>query len=376
MSTMTTSDVRKKNKESILKYIYDQKCTSQQLICQSLHISRPTVIPLLRECEEEGMIIKNGFFESTGGRKAAAITFSSECRLALGTELLAESYKISLLNLYGETISTGSYPLPFENNDSYYHTVCDSILDFIEKNAVPASAVLGIGIVLQGLISSDGSCVTYGKILNCTGLCISSFTRYLPYPCRFSHDAEAAAQDELWQSPELTNAIYMNIRSNVSGAIIANRDFLKGTELKSGVFEHMSLVPNGRKCYCGQRGCVDTYCSTQALLDLAGSLDAFFSRLRGGDKECSECWLAYLQYLASSINNLHMFLDYPVIIGGTLAPYLQKEDIDLLHQMIYNKTAFPSETKFIRLSRCSGTAISRGAALPYVKEYLRSILGA
>lgn len=375
MSTMTTSDVRKKNKQSTLKYIYDQRCTSQQLICQSLHISRPTVIPLLRECEEEGIIVKNGFFESTGGRKANAITFASDSKVALGVELLAFSYVISLLDLYGETISTARYQLTFENNDGYYHSVCDAILNFIEENDVSTSRILGIGIVLQGLISSDGACVTYGKILNCTGLCIQSFTKYLPYPCRFSHDAEAAAQDELWQNPGLLNAIYMNIRSHVSGAIIANRDFLKGTELKSGVFEHMSLVPNGRKCYCGQRGCVDTYCSTQPLLNFAGSLDSFFKRLRGGDESCEKYWLEYLEYLAASINNLHMFIDYPVIIGGTLAPYMQKSDIGLLHELIYNKTAFPTETGFIRLSRCSGTAMSRGAALPYVKEYLYSILG-
>lgn len=376
MSTMTTSDVRKKNKESTLKYIYEQRCTSQQLICQALHISRPTVIPLLRECEEEGSIIKNGFFESTGGRKANAITFAADGKVALGVELLADSCTISLLNLYGETVRTARHPLAFKNKDPYYHRVCDFILRFIEETPVPSSKILGIGIVLQGLISSDGACVTYGKILNCTGLCIQAFTRYLPYPCKFSHDAEAAAQDELWQNPGLLNAIYMNIRSHVSGAIIANRDFLKGTELKSGVFEHMSLVPNGRKCYCGQRGCVDTYCSTQPLLNFAGSLDSFFARLRSRDEACEKYWLEYLEYLAASINNLHMFIDYPVIIGGTLAPYLQKSDIELLHRLVYRKTAFPTEREFIRVSRCSGTAISRGAALPYIKEYLYSILGA
>lgn len=375
MSSMTTSDVRKKNKENILQYIYNQKCTHQQLICESLHLSRPTVIPILREWEETGIIVKNGFYESTGGRKANAIAFVADSKISLGVELLVDSYEITALNLYGETLYSARYIMPFQNSDKYYHSICNDILAFIKNNAFQNKKILGIGIVLQGLISSDGTCVTYGKILNCTGLCINSFIEYLPYPCKFFHDAEAAAQDELWQTPQLLNAIYMNIRSHVSGAIIVNREFLKGTELKSGVFEHMALVPGGRPCYCGREGCMETYCSTQALLDTAGSLNSFFTKLRNNDTTCKECWIDYLHYLASAINNLHMFIDYPVIIGGTLAPYLQKSDIQLLHKLVYEKTAFPTEKEFIRPSRCSDSPMSRGAALPYIKKYLSSIMG-
>ncbi|MDO5549196.1 MAG: ROK family transcriptional regulator [Eubacteriales bacterium] len=375
MSTMTTADVRQKNKESILQYIYKQKCTHQQLICETLNISRPTVIPILREFEEEGIISKAGYFESTGGRKAKAIVFVANSKISLGVELLIDSYKITALNLYGETIDSACYETPFEHSSEYYHTVCDSISAFIQDHSIPPEKILGIGIVLQGLISSDGNHVTYGKILNCTGLTIHSFTKYLPYPCKFFHDAEAAALDELWLNPQLTNAIYMNIRSHVSGAVIVNRDFLQGTALKSGVFEHMCLIPNGRTCYCGRKGCVETYCSTQPLLDMAGTLDHFFAKLRENDTSCQTCWLGYLYYLASAINNLRMFIDYPIIIGGTLTQYLQKQDIQTLHQLIYDRTTFPSDTEFIYVSRSSKSAISRGAALPYIKQYLSSRFG-
>jgi len=375
MSSLTTSDVKLKNKENLIQYIYQQKCTHQMQICEALHLSRPTVIPMIRECEEKGIIEKNGFYESTGGRKANAICFIADAKIAIGVELLQDSYEITALDLYGETLNFDSYHTPFHNSDSYFKSVCSSILKFIEINSIPSEKILGIGIVLQGLISADGYCVTYGKILDCTGLSIESFTKYLPYPCKFFHDAEAAAQDELWQSPNLHNAIYMNIRSHVSGAIIVNREFLKGTELKSGVFEHMTLVPDGRQCYCGNKGCVETYCSTQSLLENAYSLDNFFTKLHRGDPGCKKIWMHYLKYLASSINNLHMFIDYPVIIGGTLSPYLQGRDISTLHQMIYNITAFPTEKEFIKPSCCPNSPISRGAALPYIRKYLKTIVG-
>lgn len=375
MSTMTTAAVRKENKEQILRYIYRERSSYQKKICEELNISRPTAIPILRECEQEGVIYKSGYYDSTGGRKPSALHFYADSRIAIGVELLRDSFRMTALNLYGETLKTESCPVPFAHCGEYYEKVCRAVTDFIAEGGFLPERILGIGIVLQGLISSDGKTVTYGKILGCTGLTVDAFTKYLEYPCKLFHDAEAAAQDELWLDPNLVNGIYMNIREHVSGAVIVNRSFLKGTNLKSGVFEHMSLIPGGRPCYCGHNGCVETYCSTQSFLELAGSLENFFRRLKAEDSACVDCWAEYLDYLASCINNLRMFIDYPVILGGELAPYLEQEDIDRLHRLISEKTAFPLEKKFISVSRGGKHAISRGAALPYIREYLDSVMG-
>lgn len=375
MKSLTTADVKIKNTERIIRYIYEQKCTSQQLICAALQISRPTVIPILRELEEKGIIEKQGFFQSTGGRKAAAISFCASSRIAIGLELRAEYYEMVALDLYGTTLSQTRISTPFQNVDSYYAAVCAQVSGFIAQNAFAPEQVLGVGIVLQGLISADETCVTYGKILNCTGLTTEPFTSRLPYPCKFFHDAESAATDELWQRPALTNALYMNIRSHVSCAIIVNRTFLKGTELKSGVFEHMTLVPGGRPCYCGHKGCMETYCSTQPLSDVYGDLDHFFSKLRSHDPEAEKNWRVYLRFLASAINNLHMFIDYPVILGGQLACYLTEPDLDILHQLVYENTAFPTSSRFISISHCKESSIARGGAIPYLKQYLSMLTG-
>lgn len=375
MKSLSTSDVKLKNKENVLRYIYRKRTTTQQAIGDALRLSRPTVIQIIKELEDSRVIEKNGYCESTGGRKANAIRFVYNSRIAVGVELLIDRYEIVAINLYGETLLHRSFTVPFQNKDSYFHQVCDSVKAFIGELRIEHAQILGIGIVLQGLISAEGTQVTYGKILNCTGLTIDAFTRCLPYPCMFYHDAEAAAQDELWQSPWLKNAIYINIRSDVSGAVIVDREFLKGTELKSGVFEHMTIVPNGRPCYCGNKGCLNTYCSTAALLQAPETLDSFFQKLRDGNADARRRWLEYLQYLAVAINNLHMFIDCDVILGGTIAKYLQGSDLILLHQLVQDRTAFPTEREFIKISCCRSSSINRGAALPYVRKYLDSLIG-
>ena len=371
---MTTSDVKNNNKQALLRHIYENESSQQQVLCELLHLSRPTVINLIRECSEEGLIEKSGYYESTGGRKANAIVFIPDSKISIGVELLQDSYEITAIDLYGNTICTAWYEIGFVNEDSYFRNICNNITHFINGNKIDHKKILGVGIVLQGLISADGTTVTYGKILNCTGLHISVFTDHLPYPCKFFHDAEAAAQFELWSHPSLKDFIYLNIRSHLSGALIVNRSSLKGTDLKSGVFEHMTLIPNGRPCYCGRRGCMETYCSTQPLIDVTGHLHTFFEELRKGNRTCQECWNTYLLNLAAAINNLGMFIDYPVLIGGTLSPYLTEEDIDTLHRYASEKSAFPTEQRFIRQGQNQKALRCEGAAISYVKEYLHEIM--
>lgn len=371
----TASALKQLTRERVLSYLYTEHGTTQKAIKDELDISRPTIIQILKEFEEQHLITKGDLRESTGGRRANSFYFCQLSKLAVGVELMADWYEIVMLDLYGETVRCVRYDIPYCNAAEYYQKVCASINAVIDELQVAPENILGVGIVLQGLISTDGTQVVYGKILNCTGLTIDVFTDYLPYPCSFMHDAEAATLDELWQSPTLDNAIYINLRSNVSGAIIVNRESLKGNELKSGVFEHMTIVPDGKHCYCGNRGCMDAYCSTKALLKKGESLSDFFGQLRMGNPAVKSHWRSYLHYLALAINNLHMFVDFPIILGGTLARYIQGSDLKLLHQFVHSNTAFPTERKFIKVTCCPDSPISRGAALPYIKRYLQTILG-
>ena len=366
-------DIKQQNRNRVIQYIYAGREVQQQMITEDLGLSRPTVIQIIRELQKDGIIYKNGYFESTGGRKAEIIHFAAQEKLTIGIELIAEAYEIAVVDLYGNVLHSERLPCTFANDENYYARVCLDVLNFLKKFGIAQEKIIGAGIVLQGLISADGENVTYGKILNCTGLRTDAFTRWLPFECKFYHDAESAAQKELWDSVKDQNMIYMNLRSHVSGAVIVNREFLKGTELKSGVFEHMTLVRNGRSCYCGRKGCMDAYCSTRPFIEKSGSLELFFEKLRQGEKEEKKLWREYLQYLAMSINNLHMFIDYPVVLGGTIARYLKEEDLVLLHWMVNNQSAFPSETRFIRISNCPHSPICRGAALSYIRGYLQEL---
>ena len=89
---MTTITLKKINREKVYQYIYQQKETSKLQIVQDLQMGLSTVSQNLNELENDGLISRNGYFESTGGRKAQIIRIVEDFRISIGLGILKVSY--------------------------------------------------------------------------------------------------------------------------------------------------------------------------------------------------------------------------------------------------------------------------------------------
>ena len=117
---MTTITLKKINREKVYQYIYQQKETSKLQIVQDLQMGLSTVSQNLNELENDGLISRNGYFESTGGRKAQIIKIVEDFRISIGLGILKDMFHIVAVNLYGDAVATETIELPYENSDAYY----------------------------------------------------------------------------------------------------------------------------------------------------------------------------------------------------------------------------------------------------------------
>lgn len=372
---ITTMTLKKINKSEVYHHIYEQKRTSKLQIVQNLQMGLSTVSQNLTLLESEGLIERKGYFESTGGRKAFAIQIKPSYRISIGAGILKEMVHIAAVNLYGDVISKDTFPLPFENSPSYYQQFADRVKQFIRENNYEDNAILGVSIATQGLISPDGVSVDYGVIMNNGDMKLSDFTSRLPYPCRLEHDSKAAAYLELWQHQDLDSAVIFLLNRNLGGAIITNRSVHHGLTMHSGSVEHICINPEGPLCYCGNRGCLETYCSANALESMSGvSIKQFFEDLRANNNSSFQSiWNDYLNHLAFAIKNLNMIIDSPVILSGYLVPYITEQDIDYLLEKINGATPFPMTRDHIVMGIHGQYTPAIGAALPYIKEFIASV---
>ena len=370
-NSITPSQIKENNRKLIYQYIYQNPNVAQQDIAYDLHLSRPTVTTNLSSLEEDGLITPNGQIDTERiGRKATAYTIVSDFRVGIGVEILRKEVKMVAVNLYGEKILLSVYAIPYINEDDYFQKVCQEILSFKDSIGLSDEQILGVGFAMQALISPDSTTILFGKILECTGLSIHAFTRYLPYPCSFIHDADSAATAELWVSPDLKDAFYLLLSHHLGASLITDRKLISGDHGHSSTIEHIQMEPNGELCYCGKHGCMETLCSIHALLEENETIDCFFKKVRAHETVSETRWHTYLKHLARSINLLHLIYDKTFILGGYLAPYLQENDLAFLYEEIKKLTPFLENSDFLQISKMPKHSIIIGAALPYIQEFL------
>lgn len=384
---LTTIQLKKINKSKVYHYIYQQHTTSKLQIVQELQMGLSTVSQNLTLLEQEGYIQRNGYFDSTGGRKAQTIQIVPDFRISIGIGILKEMFHMTAIDLYGHILDMETISLSYADTDAYYKQMTEKIQAFITSHHYDPQKILGISIATQGITSSDHTTVTYGKILHNTGMNVDHFSSRLPFACHLEHDSKSAAHLELWNHPELDSAIVILLNRNLGGAIITDRHIHQGSTMHSGTLEHMCVNPDGPLCYCGNRGCLETYCSADAL-EQASSMPIpdFFHSLREISRhtadtdtdekkssQISQIWEDYLNHLAFAMKNLNLIIDAPMILSGYLASFLTEEDTQYLLKQINAATPFPLRKEQILVGTYGQYTQAAGAALYYVETFLNTL---
>lgn len=372
---LTNISLKKINKSKVYQYIYKSKVTSKLQIVSDLQMGLSTVSQNLNLLEQEGLIERNGYFDSTGGRKAQAIQIVPDFKISIGIGILKNMFHLTAVDLYGNAIFTDTFSVPYSNTSAYYEQIAETIREFTASNQYTEEKVLGISIATQGITSPDHTTVTYGTIMNNTGMKLEEFTRRLPYPCYLEHDSKSAAFLELWNHPELDSAVVFLLNRNLGGAIITNHQIHQGNSMHSGILEHMCINPDGPLCYCGNRGCLETYCSVDSLEQAAGmTIKEFFPLLR--EKKSSQLiqvWEDYLNHLAFAMKNLNLIVDAPIIISGYLAPYFTDEDLSYLTEHINLAAPFKLDEGQILVGTNGQYTPAIGAALHFVDQFIHTV---
>ncbi len=374
-SGMTTIEVKRINRSKVYQMIYEKRSISKQDLAQELHMGLTTVTQNLKALEEDGWIHRTGYYESTGGRKAQAIEIVPNARTTIGVFILKRSILLVAVDLYSNVMQQKTVTETFSATETYYQFLGKEVMRFANHVESNPDKISGIGIAIQGILSPDRSKIQYGKLLQHTGLNTADLTRYIPYPCFTEHDSKAAAFAEIWNQPQLSDAVVFLLNKNLGSALVIHGEVHQGKSMHSGTIEHMCIVPNGTPCYCGGKGCLETYCSAESLQSQihGNSFESFFQSVRENEPKSKAIWEMYLSKLAAAIQNVNTVIDSDVILSGFLVPYLTEADLEFLKQKITEPPFFAERDITIQLGKHGEFAPAIGAALPFVKRIIDGI---
>jgi glucokinase len=134
------------------------------------------------------------------------------------------------------------------------------------------------------------------------------------------------------------SAVCVTVGTGVGGAVIINGRVWHGANFTAGELGHMTINFDGPKCTCGNYGCIEAYCSSQAIIDrtkhkVKGGLTPIleevlernvenltvkklFAALKKGDAVAQEVILETAKYLGIGLAGVANLLNPEIIVIG------------------------------------------------------------
>lgn len=366
-------EIKKINRTNIFQLLRQNSGMTKQDIVSELQLCLPTVTQNVNELQEEGLVEESGSVGNTGGRRARTYDIVKKARAAIGLDITRNHVTVVVVDLTGSVSYCLRTRRRFEQGDGYYRYLGELVRQAVAEAELEEGRILGVGIGVPGLVTADNRTVFYGKILDFTGATCDEFSKYIPYHTALFNDANAAGFAEIWASVDIRNAFYIMLSNNVGGSVLIDGDIYVGDHLRSGEAGHVCIVPGGRKCYCGQRGCVDAYLAATELSAMTdGNLAYFFELLERGDAKAAALWSEYLDHLSMTVNNLHMVFDCTMILGGYVGEHIGPY-MDEVRERARIRNTFADNADYLRVCSYKTEAIAAGAALNFVARFLESI---
>lgn len=272
---------------------------TRQEIAGTLSLSMPTTLQYVTQLLELGILEECGAAQSNGGRKARMLRLCPTAGQAVGINIGVRTVDLIVSDLLGNVRQATSAPLAFCDTLDWYAQFQTVLSDFLSQ--CESSQILGAGVAFPGIIDPQRDQVTRSHILGLSHMGLDRFRKALPFPAVFANDANCACFAE--RSASQSSYIYLSLNESVGGAVMLNGQLWSGDTFQAGEIGHMLLIPGGRECYCGKRGCADAYLSPQALE-------------RDG-------WDSYLEYLAVLAVDLRMLLNIDLVIGGQVGTQIE-----------------------------------------------------
>jgi glucokinase len=187
----------------------------------------------------------------------------------------------------------------------------------------------------EGIIIKSTNMPTFKNVPICRML-----NERLGVPIVFDNDANVACWGEyaVGAGKGVKDMVFFTLGTGIGGGIISNGELVHGCDENGAELGHMIIYPDGRKCNCGQRGCVEAYASADStarrareaieagaessltkVLEEKGEITSkdVYGHLAAGDKLAKEITDGTAKALAiTCINMLHTTEPKRIVFAG------------------------------------------------------------
>jgi glucokinase len=143
-------------------------------------------------------------------------------------------------------------------------TIVDAVQELASRHAVRA-----VGVGAAGFVDASRSTVLFSPHLSWRREPLkAALLDRLGVPVVIDNDANLTAWAEyrFGAGQRFRQVLCITMGTGIGGALLVDGKLFRGGQGMAGEFGHMQVVPQGRRCECGNRGCWEQYASGNALV--------------------------------------------------------------------------------------------------------------
>ncbi len=231
------------------------------------------------------------------------------------------------------------------------------------RDQVGADGLQGVGVGIPGYIEADtGVVIGSANLPSFTGFSVrDELQKHLNTTVILENDANAAALGEQWMGAGrgVDELVLLTLGTGIGGGIIVGGRILRGYLGMAGEFGHMTVIPEGNPCGCGNSGCLEKHASATAIIAMARMLqlgedmtaEDVYKLAVGGNTRARQCFRSMGRALGIALANMINVFNFPLYLlsGGVLAAW------DLFYPPMMEEI----QTRSYTFSR-TGTRIEKG----------------
>ena len=232
------------------------------------------------------------------------------------------------------------------NQQEGYSSIVNLIKNLVDDLKQKTDDSVSIGICTPGALSKQS-----GVIKNSNTQCLigkdikNDLENVLKQKVSIENDANCftLAESKLGSAKNFDMVFGVIMGTGVGGGIVIKEQIHNGRTNIAGEWGHHCIKPEGNSCYCGKRGCVETYLSGPALEkrwnDLSGKRQTISEILQNSEESMFATWKnELLENFALALGNVIDILDPDaIVLGGGLSniPFLYDEGQSYVHQQVF-----------------------------------------
>jgi predicted NBD/HSP70 family sugar kinase len=263
--------VKDYNVAVVLNLIRKYEPISRREIADRTGLSFQTVTNITQSLLRSSVIQEGLELRGNGIRQSRSVQINPDAAYAVGIHFDRAKLRLVLTNFKARVLWREEILLAADQSArSILSLIATLLARAMDETGISKEQLLGIGLAVPGPLDIEAGCLLNVPNLNDwpNHPIRSELEELLDLPVVLDEDVTAIVLGEQWcgWGTEHLNVLYLYVGIGIGLGIVSNGHALRGWKGNIGQIGHIQIDADGPLCHCGKRGCLEAFCTADAIL--------------------------------------------------------------------------------------------------------------